>query len=98
MFTSTRRAGSDMDVFISYRNSRSDPWEPPQPVNELNTIDEERAPTLTPTLEQIYLCSNRPSGLIGQNIWRADLTMNGAELLSLHPIPSSHPSKSCNQP
>ena len=80
MFSSSRRSGSDMDVFISYRSSRSDPWEPPQLVNELNTANQENAPTLTPTLDQIYLCSSRPGDLMGQNIWRSDVTMNEAEL------------------
>ncbi|MEM9457470.1 MAG: hypothetical protein AAGF11_25040 [Myxococcota bacterium] len=80
MFSSTRRNRPDADVFISYRSSRNDPWEPPLEVTELNTSDEENAPTLIPTLQQIYLCSGRPSGLMGQNIWRADVTMDGAVL------------------
>ena len=80
MFSSTRRGGSDTDVFISYRNSRNDPWEPPELVTELNTSSNELAPTLTPDLQQVYLCSNRPDDLMDRNIWRSDVTINGAAL------------------
>lgn len=80
MFSSTRRGGPDTDVFISYRSSRNDPWEPPQEVSELNTTYAELAPTLTPDLQQVYLCSSRPDALVSRNIWRSDVTMNGPEL------------------
>ncbi|MEM9453284.1 MAG: hypothetical protein AAGF11_03840 [Myxococcota bacterium] len=80
MFSSTRRGGQDLDVFISYRKSRDDTWEVPLSVDTLNTSDEELAPTLTPDLQQVYLCSSRPGDLMRRNIWRADVMMNGAEL------------------
>lgn len=80
LFSSTRRAGPDTDVFISVRPQRGDSWGEPQLVAELSTAEPDLAPTLTPDLAQIYLCSTRPDDSAGQNLWRADVTMNGAAL------------------
>lgn len=81
MFGSSRpNVVGDLDVYISYRENRAASWSVPQLVEDLSTAFEDFAPTLSLGLEEIYVCSNRPRGVPGQNIFSASVSQNAGVL------------------
>jgi len=90
MFGSTRRGiPGDMDVYISYRDSRAEPWGIPQLVDGLSSNFEDAAPTVTPGLDEIYICSRRPRSVLGQDIFSASVIDNDGVLTfgEVMPVP-----------
>lgn len=66
-------AGGFADIFVSRRASRSDPWDAPQNVTELNSASEDQSPGVSADGLTIYFSSRRTSPLGGSssNIWVA---------------------------
>lgn len=60
-------AGGD-DIWRSVRESVHDPWQPPEPVAELNSAQQDEAPGITADGLEIYLSSSRGGG---NDIWRS---------------------------
>jgi WD40 repeat protein len=72
-FTSSRahpdRQGG-WDIYVSQRNSVSEPWGPPQNLGPaINTTFDEGAPSLSIDGHRMYFSSNRPEGFGGNDIY-----------------------------
>jgi Tol biopolymer transport system component len=72
-FVSNRPGGLGlMDVWVTRRASRESPWEPPVNVGPpVNTPFIDGAPSLSPDGHLLFIHSNRPGTLGGNDIWLA---------------------------
>ena len=71
IFSSTRQSPgtTNRDLYVSKRESKSDPWGPPAPITMLNTADWESCPALSLDEHRLYFTSPRAGGCGGQDIW-----------------------------
>jgi len=77
-FASNRQGGlGGYDLYVSRRPSLDDPWGPPQNLGPtVNTIDNERAPSLSMDGHWLYLNSDKPGYCGGFDLfvsWRDDI-------------------------
>src|SRR5688572_21952424 len=72
-FQSDRPGGvGGVDIWVTRRASRSSPWEPPVNVGPpVNTPFFEASPSLSPDGHLLFIHSNRPGTLGGNDIWMA---------------------------
>lgn len=71
-FASDRAGGAgEDDIWRSVRASASEPWQPPAPVAELNSAQQDEAPGITADGLEIYLSSSRGGG---NDIWMSTRT------------------------
>ncbi|MEM9661070.1 MAG: carboxypeptidase regulatory-like domain-containing protein [Planctomycetota bacterium] len=76
MLVLTKRSSrGDTDLFVATRSE--DGWSPPRPLDALNSIDHDLAPSLSRDARRLYFASDRPGGLGGLDIWVADVTETG---------------------
>lgn len=70
-FASNRPGGlGDVDIWMTKRASRSSPWEPPVNLGApVNTPFIDGAPALSPDGHVLFIHSNRPGTLGGNDIW-----------------------------
>ncbi len=66
LLTRTSETG-DADLFIAGRVG--DAWTQPRSLTELNTIDNELAPSLSADGQRLYFATDRPGGAGGLDIW-----------------------------
>ncbi len=59
------------DIFVARRESVEAPFEPPEPIRELNTIYHEGTATLTANGKEMAFISNRPGGAGNRDLWLA---------------------------
>ncbi len=71
IFSSTRQnpGTTNRDLYVSKRNSRSDPWGQPAPITILNTPVWESCPALSLDEHRLYFTSPRTGGCGAQDIW-----------------------------
>jgi hypothetical protein len=63
MIFSSRRAGPDLDLYVTRRAHRWDPWSAPESVGApVNSLSSEFTPHLSPNGHTLYFASNRPGG------------------------------------
>jgi Tol biopolymer transport system component len=63
--------GGNADLWRSRRRGLSEPWEPPQRVEELTSEHGEASPHLAPDALSIWFASDRPGGAGEHDIWMA---------------------------
>lgn len=62
MIFSSRRGG-DLDLYVTRRNHRWEPWLPPENLGPtVNTLSQEFTPNLSPNGRTLYFTSSRPGG------------------------------------
>jgi hypothetical protein len=88
-FTSDRPGGLGLgDIWVTRRASRSSPWEPPVNLGPpINTAFIDGAPTLSPDGHLLFIHSNRPGTLGGNDIWVAHRTGSKDGLEWETPVP-----------
>ncbi|MCU0252429.1 MAG: hypothetical protein MUE61_19735 [Vicinamibacterales bacterium] len=60
IFFQSNRDGNGMDIFVSRRASRDDPWSPPESVSELNTPLNDTTPILAWNAREMFIGAFRP--------------------------------------
>jgi hypothetical protein len=70
-FASTRPGGSGaLDIYVSQRSSRSDPWGTPQNLGaSINSSSADQLPFVSPDGHTLYFASTRPGTEAGYNIY-----------------------------
>ena len=70
-FSSNRQSPgtADRDLYVSKRDSTTQPWGEPQPLLTLNTADWESCPALSLDEHRLYFSSPRSGGCGGQDIY-----------------------------
>ncbi len=72
IFASDRPGGlGDFDLWVTRRNSLSDPWQAPVHVPVLNSPSREYAPNLSADGHWLFFNSNRPGGCGGEDLYAA---------------------------
>ncbi|MFH1418380.1 MAG: IPTL-CTERM sorting domain-containing protein [Planctomycetota bacterium] len=71
LFGSDQAGGEGgFDIWMSTRALPSDPWGTPTNLGPvINTVDDERGPSISPDGQRLYFASNRPGGLGGADIY-----------------------------
>ena len=63
MIFSSRRGGPDLDLYVTRREHRWDPWSPPENLGTVvNSLSSEFTPHLSPNGRTLYFSSNRADG------------------------------------
>jgi hypothetical protein len=66
MIFSSRRGGPDLDLYVTRRAHRWDPWSPPENLGAtINSLSSEFTPHLSPNGRTLYFASSRPDGGFG---------------------------------
>lgn len=74
VFNSTR--GGNQDLYVSRRNSVSDPWSAPEPITAVNTQYGETQAALSADGTALYFGSDRPGSMLG-DLWVSTRTKRG---------------------
>lgn len=75
VFTSNRPGGAGMgDLWIATRASPADPFDSPQPLSDVNSVDDELAGALSADGQTIVFRSARAGGAGGDDLWTASRT------------------------
>lgn len=78
LFLSTRPEGLGLqDLYVSTRQGVHQPWSAPVNVTVLNSTVMDRHPSLSSNARTLFLASNRPGGLGGDDLWMATRTVSG---------------------
>ncbi|MEL6796357.1 MAG: hypothetical protein AAFO89_05980 [Planctomycetota bacterium] len=75
MVLTRRSSRGDTDLYVSTRSDRG--WSTPEPIDSVNSPDNELAPTLSPDGKRLLFASDRPGGLGGLDIWSSMHTEAG---------------------
>jgi len=81
----SNRAGV-ADIYRSTRSSRSVDFDPPEPVSELNSPDEDGGVALSPDGLELILASNRAGGVGGRDLYLARRTRTDEVFSSPQPL------------
>jgi Tol biopolymer transport system component len=76
-FNSSRPGSQGLDIWTAKRASVTSPWGPAQNVTELNSADADNTPGVAADGLTIYIASNRPGGLGGNDIYVATRATRG---------------------
>jgi Tol biopolymer transport system component len=63
--------GDDFDIYLAHRADRTQAFEDPQPMTQLNTPGVEMPDWVAPDECAMYFRSDRPGGAGGRDVWRA---------------------------
>ena len=63
--------GGDYDIWTARRDTVSDPWEPGEAVQDINSLREENAAVLSPNGLELVFGSWRSGGFGGSDLWRS---------------------------
>ena len=75
MVLTRRSSRGDTDLYVSTRSDRG--WSTPEPIDSVNSPDNELAPTLSPDGKRLLFASDRPGGPGGLDIWSSIHTQAG---------------------
>lgn len=67
---------SSLDVWVSTRDKRQDPWGTPTNPDNLNTAYSDGAPALSPDATEMFFYSNRPGGIGGNDLYVSHRSRN----------------------
>ncbi|MCX4242927.1 hypothetical protein [Paraliomyxa miuraensis] len=72
---SNRPGAMGTDIYAAGRLSRADPWPTPLLLMQANTPMDDFGATISPNMDQVFLCwLDQPGGMGQSDIWRADVS------------------------